>query len=285
MAAPQHAPTSQGRYYHDKKAFINSQIRLLEAPIQPPATWRRHRARLNSEGETQSSIPDTVVQAALSKLHTASNKSSRLTFNNQTVRQLLEQLESNQYELRRKARQGGIIIRTKSVQELLESDWIDTFPETWQQQGDGEEPELLTSASGEQSSSASAPSIAGAGPLATTRLQKYADVRSRIVALQSKYQSLKDKHEYYKALQTDVRRLDAGEIERNILSPNSPVAKQLEKTKVLLPKIIDILNARRDVLTAKRRHEELEAESVNTEKRQCRQPIDPLKAVINYLQE
>ncbi|KAG0016718.1 hypothetical protein BGZ80_008986 [Entomortierella chlamydospora] len=183
MAAPQNAPTSQGRYYHDKKAFLNSQIRLLEAPVQPPANWRRHRARLNSEGETQSSIPDTVVQAALSKL-----------------RQLLEQLESNQYELRRKARQGGIIIRTKSVQELLESDWIDAFPETWRQQGDGEEPDSSISTSGKQPSSTSALSIAGAGPLATTRLQKYADVRSRIVALQSKYQGLKDKHEYYKLI-------------------------------------------------------------------------------------
>lgn len=67
MAASQNAPTSQGRYYHDKKAFINAQFRLLEAPIQLPRNWRRHRARLNSEGETQSSIPDTTVQAALSK--------------------------------------------------------------------------------------------------------------------------------------------------------------------------------------------------------------------------
>ncbi|KAF8980261.1 hypothetical protein BGZ46_004445 [Entomortierella lignicola] len=284
METSQQTSTSQGRYYHDKKVFINSQIRLLEAPIQPPADWRRHRARLNSEGETQKSIPDAIVQAALSKLHATSNKSSRLTFNNQTVRQLLEQLESNQYELRRKARKGGIIIRTKPVQELLESDWIDMFPETWQQQqGDGEEPESLSSTGGEQSSSTPAPSIAR--PLATTRLQKYSDVRSRIVALQHKYQSLKDKHEYYKTLKTDVQRLDAGEIEKNILSSSSPVVTQLEKTKMLLPKIIDLLNARRDVLTAKRKHEELGIDTIKMIKKHRHQSIDPHGALIDYLQE
>ncbi|KAG0201143.1 hypothetical protein BGX33_010499 [Mortierella sp. NVP41] len=246
MAGDESAPVGQARYYHDKKAFIHSQVRLLEAPITPPKDWRRHRARLTAEGEPQKSLSDSVATAALSKLHAASTKSLRLSFNNQSIRQLLEQLESNQHELRKKASQGGIIIRTKSVPELLESDWIDSFPETWQHRKDKE------TASSTSSSTSIIPAEA---PLDSSRIQKYADLRSRIVTLQAKYQSLKEKHEYYKNLQSEIRQLDAGEIQKNILTPDSQVVQELEKMKVLLPKLIKILDTRRAALSAKRKRE------------------------------
>lgn len=60
-------PVGQARYYHDKKAFINAQVRLLEAPVQPPSDWRRTRSRLNSDGTTHASIPDSVVSSVLGK--------------------------------------------------------------------------------------------------------------------------------------------------------------------------------------------------------------------------
>ncbi|KAF9365169.1 hypothetical protein BGX34_011141 [Mortierella sp. NVP85] len=221
MAAGENTVASQGRYYHDKKAFIHTQVRLLEAPIQLPSDWKRHSQHRTTQEGTRDSIPDNVVSTALSKLHATSRKASRLTFNNQSIRQLLEQLEANQYELRRKARRGGIVIRTKPVQEVLETDWIDMFPETWQQE-DGR-----SSATGTDPSSSSS-----AARTPATKQQKYADLRSRIVTLQKKYQSLKDKHEHYKALQLEVRRLHTGEIQQNILSPDSQVIQELEKMKV-----------------------------------------------------
>ncbi|KAF9433151.1 hypothetical protein BGZ76_009820 [Entomortierella beljakovae] len=278
MEESQEASTSQGRYYHDKKAFINAQIRLLEAPMQPPTNWKRHRPRLTSEGETQTSIPDAVIQTALSKLHAASKKSSRLTFNSQTVRQLLEQLESNQYELRKKARHGGIVVRTKSKEELLESDWIEMFPETWRQEHSQEQD------SGSSVDNNILQPDSTSRPLAMTpsslKLQKYADVRSRIVALQSKYQALKDKHDYYKTLQTEVRRLDAGEIQKNILSSDSSIVDELEKMKELLPKVIKLLTSSQDVLTAKRKYSESENEMV---KKQRFQPTDPLQTMMDFI--
>lgn len=112
-------------------------------------------------------------------VHADTEKSLRLSFNSQSIRQLLEQLESSQHELRKKASQGGIIVRTKSVPELLESDWIESFPQTWQHR------------QGNDARSSEA-------PLDSSRVQKYADLRSRIVTLQAKYQTLKEKHEYYK---------------------------------------------------------------------------------------
>ncbi|KAI7817143.1 kinetochore Sim4 complex subunit Fta4 [Gamsiella multidivaricata] len=245
----------QGRYYHDKKAFINAQVRLLETPMQPPSDWRHHRARLNARGEAHTSIPEGVVSAVLSKLHTISTKSSRMTFNSQSIRQMLEQLEANQYELRKKARQGGVIIRTKSAQEILESDWIDMFPETWQQHQD----EAGLSATSNDPSLYSS-SIAPLAPTPSlSRLQKYADLRSRIVAMQTRYQELKDKHEYYRTLRTEIRRLDAGEIQKNILSPDSHVIQELERMKVILPRLVSILSSRHDVLSAKRKHQMLSA--------------------------
>lgn len=127
-------------------------------------------------------------------VHTSSKKSSRLTFNNQSIRQLLEQLEANQYELRRKARQGGIIIRTKPVQEILETDWIDMFPETWRQD-DSRSSVAGADPSSSSSSVAETPFAMAPNP---AKLQKYADLRSRIVTLQKKYQNLKDRREHYK---------------------------------------------------------------------------------------
>ncbi|KAF9121704.1 hypothetical protein BGW39_010330 [Mortierella sp. 14UC] len=246
MARDESAPVGQARYYHDKKAFIHSQVRLLEAPITPPKDWRRHRARMNAEGEAQKPIPDSVVTAALAKLHIDSAKSLRLSFNNQSIRQLLEQLESNQHELRKKVSQGGIIIRTKSVAELLESDWIDSFPETWQHRQGKDIAALSTSAS-------STSIIPAEAPLDSSRVQKYADLRSRIITLQAKYQTLREKHEYYKNLQNEIRQLDAGEIQKNMLAPDSQVVRELEKMKILLPKLIKILDTRRGTASAKRK--------------------------------
>ncbi|KAG0380455.1 hypothetical protein BGX24_008089 [Mortierella sp. AD032] len=252
MAGDESAPVGQARYYHDKKAFIHSQVRLLEAPITPPKDWRRHRARLNDEGEPHKPIPDSAVAAALSKLHIESTKSLRMSFNNQSIRQLLEQLESNQHELRKKASQGGIIIRTKSVAELLESDWIDSFPETWQHR---QSKDAHTSTSSSSSSSTSI--IPAEAPFDSTRVQKYADLRSRIVTLQAKYQTLREKHDYYKNLQNEIRQLDAGEIQKNMLTPNSQVVKELEKMKILLPKLIKILDTRRGTTSAKRKRDSI----------------------------
>ncbi|KAH7049894.1 kinetochore Sim4 complex subunit Fta4 [Linnemannia elongata] len=234
MALDDSVRFGQARYYHDKKAFIHSQVRLLEAPITLPKDWRNRRARLTAEGEPYKSVTDAAVAAALSRVHADTEKSLRLSFNSQSIRQLLEQLESSQHDLRKKASQGGIIIRTKSVPELLESDWIESFPQTWQHR------------QGKDARSSEA-------PLDSSRVQKYADLRSRIVTLQAKYQTLKEKHEYYKNLQNEIQQLDAGEIQKNMLTPDSQVVKELEKMKVLLPKLIKILDTRRDALSGKRK--------------------------------
>jgi hypothetical protein len=66
MATGEDVSISQGRYYHDKKAFIHTQIRLLEAPVQLPSDWRRHQQK-TAQGGSPDSIPDGTVSTALSK--------------------------------------------------------------------------------------------------------------------------------------------------------------------------------------------------------------------------
>ncbi|KAF9915614.1 hypothetical protein BX616_005735 [Lobosporangium transversale] len=270
------------RYYHDKKAFIAAQIRLLEAPIQPSPDWRRQRARLAAEEGSRATIPETVITAVLTKLHSTSKKYLRLTFNNQSIRQLLEQLERNQYELRKKTRQGGIIIRTKSTQELLNSDWIDMFPETWQQNNQVDNDPMSSLSYHNASSSSTRPLVATVN---SSKLQKYADLRSRVVALQAKYQSLLDKHEYYKTLQSEIRCLDTGDMQRNMLAPNSQAVQELTKMKELLPRLISILESRRNVLIAKRKEQPLATNrDIDVIKRQRLQPTNPLDTIMEYLQ-
>ncbi|KAI8351751.1 hypothetical protein B0O80DRAFT_500107 [Mortierella sp. GBAus27b] len=243
MATGEDVSISQGRYYHDKKAFIHTQIRLLEAPVQLPSDWRATSRRLLKEAALILFQMALFPQPYPNVIHASTKKSSRLTFNNQSVRQLLEQLEANQYELRKKARQGGIIIRTKPVQE-----------------------QRLHFA------------------LNAAKAQKYADLRSRIVTLQKKYQSLKDRHDHYKALQLEVRRLQTGEIQQNILSPDSQVVQELQKMKALLPQLLSVLQSRRHILAAKRKHQAVASgQDADATKRQRQQPSNPLDAAMECL--
>ncbi|KAF9334982.1 hypothetical protein BG006_001144 [Podila minutissima] len=284
-------PVGQARYYHDKKAFITAQVRLLEAPVQLPSDWRRARSRLNNDGTAHTSIPDSVVSSVLGKVHANTRKSLRLSYNHQSLRQLLEQLESNQHDLRKKARRGGIIIRTKPVREILESSWIDMFPETWQPNNRQD-----TENRSAQETSSSVPEAALSLPTgdkipseATDSLQaqRYADMRSRIVALQAKHQTLLEKHRYYKNLNNEVQRLDVDDIQKNIVSPNSEVVKELQKMKQLLPKLIRVLDSKQDTMSVKRklpsRHSGA-SDSENT-KRSRLESTNPLATMMDYLQE
>ncbi|KAG0333405.1 hypothetical protein BG000_009189 [Podila horticola] len=285
-------PVGQARYYHDKKAFINAQVRLLEAPVQPPSEWRRTRSRLNNDGTTHTSIPDSVVSSVLGKVHANTRKSLRLTYNHQSLRQLLEQLESNQHDLRKKARRGGITIRTRPVREILESSWIDMFPETWQHTNRQD----MESGSAQNASSSSvleaveSSSTGDRVPTATTdslQAQRYADMRSRIIALQAKHQTLLEKQQYYKNLNSEVRRLDVGDIQKNIVSPNSEVVKELQKMKQLLPKLIRVLDSKRDTMPAKRKLPSAQSDVSDSEntKRSRLEPTNPLATMMDYLQE
>ncbi|KAG0359492.1 hypothetical protein BG005_000720 [Podila minutissima] len=284
-------PVGQARYYHDKKAFITAQVRLLEAPVQLPSDWRRTRSRLNNDGTAHTSIPDSVVSSVLGKVHANTRKSLRLSYNHQSLRQLLEQLESNQHDLRKKARRGGIIIRTKPVREILESSWIDMFPETWQPNNRQD-----TENRSAQETSSSVPEAASSLPTgdripseATDSLQaqRYADMRSRIVALQAKHQTLLEKHRYYKNLNNEVQRLDVDDIQKNIVSPNSEVVKELQKMKQLLPKLIRVLDSKQDTMPAKRKLPSTQSDASDSEntKRSRLESTNPLATMMDYLQE
>lgn len=149
-------------------------------------------------------------------VHANTRKSLRLSYNHQSLRQLLEQLESNQHDLRKKARRGGIIIRTKSVREVLESSWIEMFPENWQHNNQD------TDSGSAQDTSSSALEVSSSTgeriPSTTTALQaqRYADIRTRIVALQAKHQTLLEKHEYYKVQPTHLVKIPFKGEESNI---------------------------------------------------------------------
>ncbi|KAG0027969.1 hypothetical protein BGZ81_005131 [Podila clonocystis] len=284
-------PVGQARYYHDKKAFINAQVRLLEAPVQPPSDWRRTRSRLNNDGTTHTSIPDSVVSSVLGKVHANTRKSLRLSYNHQSLRQLLEQLESNQHDLRKKARRGGIIIRTKSAREILESSWIDMFPETWQLNNRQD----TESGSAQETSSSVpeaelSPSTGDRIPSTATdslQAQRYADMRSRIVALQAKHQTLLEKHRYYKNLNNEVQRLDVDDIQKNTVSSNSEVVKELQKMKQLLPKLIRVLDSKQGMMPAKRKLPSTQPHASDSEntKRYRQEPTNPLATMIDYLQK
>ncbi|KAG0080049.1 hypothetical protein BGZ92_000801 [Podila epicladia] len=165
------------------------------------------------------------------------------------------------------------------------------FPETWQPNNrqDTENGSAQETSSSVPEAASSSPTGDGISSAATDSLQaqRYADMRSRIVALQSKHQTLLEKYRYYKNLNNEVQRLDLDDIHKNIVSPNSEVVKELQKMKQLLPKLIHVLDSKQDMISAKRKLPSTQSDALDSEntKRSRLEPTNPLATMMDYLQE
>ncbi|KAI9834327.1 MAG: hypothetical protein M1826_004253 [Phylliscum demangeonii] len=72
-----------------KKAFIASQIRLLSAPIQPPADWQDRLAE-----PEQGDLRESVIKEVLHKVHVITRHHTRASYPAQTVRAVAEQIDA-----------------------------------------------------------------------------------------------------------------------------------------------------------------------------------------------
>lgn len=75
--------------YLHKKAFIQSQIRLLSKPLDPPLNWREN-AKLDEEGNE---LLETFVAHAIYRLNVLLRKQHRIIFSSQAIRHVSEQID------------------------------------------------------------------------------------------------------------------------------------------------------------------------------------------------
>ncbi|KAG0230099.1 hypothetical protein BGW41_002596 [Actinomortierella wolfii] len=275
---------AKDNYYRTLNTFVKTQIRLLETTLRLPGDWRNANRTQKEDQQRQHHhevpIPDHIVSAGLKKLNTTTQKAVRLNFSSQSVHQLLEQMIANQLQVKRRHRQGGIVVRTKSRQELLDTAWIDAFPIQWrssheksagiQEQGEGSTTSANTTATSDQPD--------------TRQVQQYQALRATIVELQQKYRIAKEKHEFYK----DVQLLDSSRLQANVVGPNTPISQELAKMKSLVPRLVNILEVRKETLVAKRKreHENLSMDDPDNQvatKRQHAEPTDPMETMLSLL--
>ncbi|KAF9970840.1 hypothetical protein BGZ73_006384 [Actinomortierella ambigua] len=251
----------------DKNAlgtFVRSQVELLKTPLHLAEDWRdtarpqdseedQHLLQGHKPHHLREPIPTHVLSAGLRSLNVTTRKALSLNFSNQSVRQLLDQVAANRLQIERQHRQGGIVVRTKSRQDILETPWIEAFPVQWKSSHD------VPAASASSSSSSSSSSTVALSntqalstPLNAEQVRQYQELRGRVAKLQQKYFAIKEKHEYYKNLKNEIQLLDADRLQDNVVGPNTPISQELSKVKALVPRLVSILEVRKETMIQKR---------------------------------
>ncbi|CAG8750442.1 22300_t:CDS:2 [Dentiscutata erythropus] len=208
-------------YYNHKQAFIESQIRLLEQEfITPSEAW----ISKVTESPAEERIPLAVVDTSNRKHHVQ-------IFNRQSMRQILEQLQFIYDQKCKDALEGHIRVEKKDYNNIK---WIESFPEEWPQLGNLEYDQ--------------------------EELDKYADLRSRVNQIQKNYITMKEKCEHYKNLREALAPLNKSTIQQNLVAKNAPVINEINKMRILLPKLLNTLQ-RKSGFLKKKLDENLKSES------------------------
>ncbi|CAG8483847.1 2742_t:CDS:2 [Paraglomus brasilianum] len=213
---------SLDRYNH-KKAFIREQIRIFKQPFKPSPKWLTLKKHKDYEGD-DNTIPPSVINSVVVRLNTANKKQYLQTFSHQSVRQLLEQLQSLYDQKRRDALLGRI--RVERFEDFDSLSWIDSFPSQWPTD-EGYEYER-------------------------SKLARYATLRSQVCKLVKDYIKMKQRYENYKSLNDLVAPLNKRNIQQNLISRNAPIVKELTKMRIFVPKLLNTLQRHGKYLRKKR---------------------------------
>ncbi|CAH1762912.1 567_t:CDS:2 [Entrophospora sp. SA101] len=113
----------KSNYYHKKQEFIESQIEILQQNL---FSYSEEWAKENEESDNR--IPKQVVDPVIKKLMTSIKSQQKQIFNNQTIRQVLDQLQFLYYQKQKNALEGYIRVEESDFQDPR---WIESFPEEW----------------------------------------------------------------------------------------------------------------------------------------------------------
>ncbi|CAG8683039.1 5554_t:CDS:2, partial [Cetraspora pellucida] len=234
-------------YYNHRQAFIESQIRLLEQEfITPSEAW----ISKVTKSPTEERIPLATVDTVLSKLNQSNRKHHVQIFNRQSIRQILEQLQFIYEQKCKDALEGHISVEKKDYNNIK---WIESFPEEWPQLGNLDYDQ--------------------------EDLDKYADLRTRVYKIQQNYIIMKEKCEYYKNLRDNLTPLNKSTIQQNLVAKNAPIVNEINKMRILLPKLLSTLQRKSEFLSSKL-DKNLQSESQDNENSQnFRNTLDIVKGM------
>ncbi|CAH1759815.1 11380_t:CDS:2 [Entrophospora sp. SA101] len=189
----------KSNYYHKKQEFIESQIEILQQNL---FSYSEEWAKENEESDNR--IPKQVVDPVIKKLMTSIKSQQKQIFNNQTIRQVLDQLQFLYYQKQKYALEGYIRVEESDFQDPK---WIESFPEEW--------------------------STLESNETYKEELKVYAEIREKVYQAQKEFMEVKEKYEYYKHLNELLSRMNTSNIQKNMLVKNSPIYNEVEKMKNL----------------------------------------------------
>ncbi|KAI9802707.1 MAG: hypothetical protein M1825_002729 [Sarcosagium campestre] len=194
-----------------KKAFLTSQVRLLNAPPQPPRTWQDDLPETD-DGQ----LRDNTVADVLSQVESKVRHHSKVAYSSQALRQVSEQIDALYWA---SADTGHAAFGLESEEDALskdqdfsEDDVIVRLPSEW---ADDEE------------------------RYGEAQLDRYAQLHARLTALSLQRQEARRRLEQYKqAMQLlDPLKDPQRTVQPNLVTRDSELGRELERMRMLMVRV------------------------------------------------
>ncbi|KAG9302301.1 hypothetical protein G9A89_008792 [Geosiphon pyriformis] len=226
------APTPQSVKpfdYLTTRDFIEAQISLFRQEFKPSA-----KDLTTKTSARRQKIPPSVIKDVLFELNTRVRKQCLETFSHQGVGQLLNRVALVHEEYMKEELDSRIIVKgnnklTSSNEESCHviAYWIQSLPSEWPD--DSKNPLKYDK----------------------TTLDRYSQLHKRVINLQEKYRITKQKHEHA--------------IQQNLPSRSGPLVTEINKMRLLMPKLLMTLEKNHELLCRKKVERDLQSSGEDVE--------------------
>ncbi|CAG8579094.1 4092_t:CDS:2 [Ambispora leptoticha] len=203
--------------YLNTKSFIETQVSLLSKEFEPSSRWFSTKTSI-----TEEKIPFNVINEVVLTVNTCIRKQCSETFNQQAISHLLEQIFLLQEEREREEIASQMKI---DITETTSFKWILSLPEEWPAQNDH----------------------------SLEIIERYSEHRLNVSNLLNKIMETKQKYEYLKHLREQLSPLhNTHAIQQNLVDRKGSLAIELNKMRVLMPKLLMTIEKNKKSLVRKR---------------------------------
>ncbi|EXJ72766.1 uncharacterized protein A1O5_03913 [Cladophialophora psammophila CBS 110553] len=211
-----------------KAAFIRSQVRHLETPLEPPTQWQDLLPE-PAEGR----LTDKMIQDLVSKVNDKIKRHNRLIFSTQSQRHVAEQIESLYWTLvsaddaERGADPDLDTVAIRRDADLTDSEVIASLPQDYDGGLHLHPDHRPREREGRE------------GPGGAEREERYTRMREELLSLSQQRDALKGKLTQYRHLQQLMEPLREPQenIQPNLVTRDGELSQELARVRVLLARV------------------------------------------------
>ncbi|KIW96160.1 uncharacterized protein Z519_03227 [Cladophialophora bantiana CBS 173.52] len=208
-----------------KAAFIRSQVRHLETPLEPSTQWRDLLLPEPTEGH----LSDKMIQDLVSKVNDKIKQHNRLIFSTQSQRHVAEQIESLHWTLV-SADDADPDLDTVAIRrdaDLTDSEFIASLPQDYDGGLHLHPDHRPREREGRE------------GPGDAEREERYTRMREELLSLSQQRDVLKGKLAQYRRLQQLMEPLREPQenIQPNLVTRDGELSQELARMRVLLARV------------------------------------------------